>query len=64
MYTILLLQPCGWTDNIGQQSPEDNRWNGYDDAMDALDDLRSSGVIDGTARVVSLSDLGQYDLIG
>jgi hypothetical protein len=64
MYTILLLQPCGcWTDNIGQQFPDDNRWATRAEAEAAVADLKASG-IDGTARVVSLSDLGQYDLIG
>jgi hypothetical protein len=61
MFTIILRNRYGWTDNLGDG---ENSWTTEAAAEAACAELRQAWGGDPDLRVVATEDLGNYDLIG
>jgi len=60
MFTILLRNRYGWTDNLGNG---ENSWATDADAEAACDELRQAWDNDPEFKIVPTESLGNYDLI-
>jgi hypothetical protein len=61
MFTILIRNRYGWTDNLGSG---ENSWATKTEAEAACAELRQAWDSNPEFNIVAIEDLGNYDLIG